>query len=520
MSRAPSVAAAALLLGVSILASRLLGYLRDVVLAWQFGASAETDAYHAAFWLPDLLNYFLAGGALSLTFIPLYSSLVGQQNEERAWRLFWTLALTTVVLLVPSIAVAWVFAADIVRAMYPGFSAEQTELTVHLTRIILPGPIFFALGGLLGATELANRRFVAAALSPLVYNLCIVLGGTVAAPWLGIGGFSVGVMAGAVLGPFLLTAGFAARHIRWVRPLSLREVEVRRYWWLALPLMLGVSLTTVDEWLGRWAASSLQAGSLTWLNNARRLMLVPVALLGQAAGQAALPFLAKLQAESREQEFQQVLGDSLRLTWSLAMVMGLGLSALAVPATAIVYGWGAYDAQDVGATSAVLAILALAVPTWCAQSVLTRAWYARQRMWAPMLLTTACAIVMIPVYQTGARLGGLPGIAWATVGGLTLTYGVLLFAGEYAKVSHALSATWSGLWRGGVAGLAGVAGVWLVQQVLPSSDPMVQLGVSAPAYAACAAFPLWYLDAAAREWIVARVRRVMSRLFRSGRGST
>jgi putative peptidoglycan lipid II flippase len=514
MSRAPSVAAAALLLAASILASRVLGYLRDVVLAWQFGASAQTDAYHAAFWLPDLLNYFLAGGALSLTFIPLYATLVTQQNADRAWRLFWTLALTTVLLLVPSIAVAWVFAADIVRLMYPGFSAEQTELTVQLTRIILPGPIFFALGGLIGATELANRRFVAAALSPLIYNLCIVLGGTVAAPWLGISGFSVGVMAGAVLGPFLLTAAFAVRHVRWVKPLSLREVEVRRYWFMALPLMLGVSLTTVDEWLGRWAASSLEPGSLTWLNNARRLMLVPVALLGQAAGQAALPFLAKLQAESREPEFQRVLSDSLRLTWSLAMVMGLGLSALAAPAAGAVYGWGAYDEQDVGATAAVLAVLALAVPSWCAQSVLTRAWYARQRMWAPMLLTTLCALVMIPVYRLGAQMAGLSGIAWATVAGLALTYVVLLGAGEYTGVSRATSATWSGLWRGGVAGVAGVVGVRLAQLLLPEAGAVTQLVLNATAYAAFAMFPLWYLDTTTREWIVVRWRRLSGRIFR------
>ena len=517
MSRAPSVAAAALLLAASILASRLLGYLRDVVLAWQYGASAQTDAYHAAFWLPDLLNYFLAGGALSLTFIPMYSALVEQQNQDRAWRLFWTLALTTVALLAPSITLAWIFAADIVRVMYPGFNAEQTALTVQLTRIILPGPLFFALGGLIGATELANRRFVAAALSPLIYNLCIVLGGTVAAPWLGISGFSVGVMAGAVLGPFLLTAAFAARHIRWVRPLSLRELEVRRYWWLALPLMLGVSLTTVDEWLGRWAAASLEPGSLTWQNNARRLMLVPVALLGQAAGQAALPFLSKLYAESRELDFQRVLGESLRLTWSLATVMGVGLSVVAVPISATVYGWGAYDAQDVRETAGVLAVLAFAVPTWCAQSILTRAWYARQRMWAPMLLTTASALVMIPLYRVGANVAGRSGVAWATVGGLGLTYVVLLVAGEITGVSRALSATWSGLWRGGASAAAGAAGASLVALPLASTGPLTQLLTTGATYAALSLCPMWYLDAAAREWITARLKRVQGRFLRPSR---
>ena len=136
-----------------------------------------------------------------------------------------------------------------------------------------------------------------------------------------------------------------------------------------------------------------------------------------------------------------------------------------------------------------------------------------------MLLTTASALVMIPFYRLGAHVAGLPGIAWATVGGLGLTYVVLLLAGAYTGVARGISATGSGLWRGGVAAGVGAIGVQLAAPWLTSSGPAVQLVGTATAYAAFALFPMWYLDAEAREWITARVKRVQGRLSRPSRSA-
>jgi putative peptidoglycan lipid II flippase len=401
---------------MSILASRILGYVRDAVLSWQFGADAATDAYHAAFVLPDMLNYFLAGGALSLAFLPAFTKLEETGESSRAWRLFWSVALTTAALLTAGIAVAWMFTDQVITQMYPGFNAEQHQLTVELTRIVLPGPLFFAIGGLFNATELARKRFTAAAISPLLYNLCIVAGGTLAAPWLGIAGFSWGVILGAILGPFATAVWLARDHTRLVAPLSPANGAVLAYWWTAFPLLVGVSLTTVDEWLGRWAASTLEPGSITWLNNARRLMLVPVALVGQSVSTAALPFLASLHARKDDAGFDRTVSDAAQLTWTVGVTAAACLHIGAHLAISVLYGHGSYSAEDVTRTASILQILCLAIPAWCVQAVVARTFYARSQMWAPMILTTLVVLCVVPLYAWAGR-SDVVMIAWATVAG-------------------------------------------------------------------------------------------------------
>ncbi len=407
---------AAILLSLSTLASRLLGYVRDAVLSWQFGADAATDAYHAAFVLPDMLNYFLAGGALSLAFLPAFTRLQEDGNDERAWRLFWSVAITTTGLLALAIIGAWTFTDQIVARMYPGFSAEQHALTVDLTRIVLPGPLFFALGGLFNATELARKRFAAAAISPLIYNLAIVAGGTIAAPWLGIAGFSWGVIVGAIAGPFATAAWLSRDQVRYGRPLPITDRAVGAYWWSAIPLLVGVSLTTVDEWLGRWAASAMEHGSITWLNNGRRLMLVPVALVGQSVSTAALPFLASLHARGDNEGFDRTVADAVVLTWIVSVTAAGGLFVGAPLAVSVLYGHGSYTPADVEQTAALLQVLCLAIPAWCMQAVVARSFYARSSMWAPMLLTSLVTFAVVPIYAWASRHDVLH-IAWATVAG-------------------------------------------------------------------------------------------------------
>src|SRR5690625_562350 len=157
---------AAILLAASTIASRVLGYIRDVIIATTLGASAETDAYYAAFLLPDALVYFLAGGALSIAFVPIFIRLREQESEDEACMLFRNIGTVGSCLLAVGLCISYSFTPDLVRLYVPYFTEAQQVLTVRLTRIILPAPIFFYLGGLLGATEVASRRFQSTALAP------------------------------------------------------------------------------------------------------------------------------------------------------------------------------------------------------------------------------------------------------------------------------------------------------------------------------------------------------------------
>ena len=244
------VGRAAAVLAASMVASRLLGLLRDRVLAHQIGVSAETDAYGAAFLIPDMLNYFLAGGALSIAFIPLYSRVRETSGREEAEALFAKVLGTMTVVAIAATALFWWQAEALVDAAFPRFDPEIRALTVRLTRIVLPAQIFFVAGGIVRAALMAHGRFASQALAPIVYNAGIIAGGVWLGDTLGPEGFAWGVLAGAAIGPF----GFAL--IEFFRRTELRlrvrfapfDREFLRYLVLAAPLILGVTLLTVDEW--------------------------------------------------------------------------------------------------------------------------------------------------------------------------------------------------------------------------------------------------------------------------------
>lgn len=461
---------AAILLAASTIASRVLGYVRDVIIATTLGASAETDAYYAAFLLPDALVYFLAGGALSIAFVPIFIRLKEQKGETEAWMLFRNIGTVGTCLLAVGLLLCYSFTPELVRLYVPDFTEAQHALTVRLTRIILPAPIFFYLGGLLGATEVAGRRFQSTALAPLVYNGCIILGGLLLAPWIGVEGFSWGVLAGAVLGPFGTNYWFARKHVDLRPYINLQSSELRGYFIITLPLMLGVGLTTVDEWFGRYFASGFEPGSISWLNNARRLMLFPIALLGQAIGQAALPFLSKLAHSGDEDGFHASLRGTLASTALLSAAVATGLAALATVAVGLVYGYGAYSPRDVHQTGLLLAAFCLAVPAWSLQAVAARGFYARSETLTPMLASTLAVVISLPLYQFLTIRYGVVGLALAA--GVAISGQLILVVMAYQWKYNA--SLWASIIpytvRGILSALPGSVVAWLLVSTYWSSD--------------------------------------------------
>jgi putative peptidoglycan lipid II flippase len=168
------IGAAAALLAGSVLLSRVIGYVREMVLAWQVGVSAEMDAYRAAFMLPDVLNHLLAGGALSIAFIPLYTRMRQQRGEADAERFMATVLGTLGLAALLFTALIWLYAEPLVGFLFDGMEPEIRALTVRLTRIVLPAQVFFVAGGILRGALMARGRFGAQAAAPLVYNLAII----------------------------------------------------------------------------------------------------------------------------------------------------------------------------------------------------------------------------------------------------------------------------------------------------------------------------------------------------------
>lgn len=428
-AHASGIAAAAALLAGSVLLSRVLGFAREALLAYQVGATGHADAYYAAFQLPDLLNHLLAGGALSIAFLPLYTRVRTEQGDDAASRLLAIVLGTLGAITALATVLLWLGAAPAIALQFPRFGADDQVLATRLTRIVLPAQIFFVAGGIVQVPLLARGRFVAAAIAPLFYNAGIIAGGLWLAPRLGVEGFSWGALVGAIAGPFAMPLLDARRRVRVRARFAPLDPAFRRYLWVAAPLLFGQTLLTADEWYGRWFGGLVGEGVIAQLSYARKLMLVPVAVVGQAVGAAALPTLAQLHAAAKHVELDRVVLGSLRATGAFGVLAAGFAFALAAPLVRVVYRHGAFTAADATAVAGLLAILALAMPAWVTQQIASRAFYARGDTWRPMLLGTAISLLAIPLYWTLGRRFGASGLAWAGVVGMSVnTLATLLLA--------------------------------------------------------------------------------------------
>lgn len=416
------LSAAALLLASSVLLSRVFGYAREALLAYRVGAGQATDAYYAAFQIPDLLNYLLAGGALSIAFLPLYTRHLARGDAAAADHLLATVLGTLGVAATAATVALWWWAAPLVALQFPRFDAPTQALTVHLTRVVLPGQIFFIVGGIINATLLARGRFGAAAAAPLLYNAGIIAGGLFLSPQLDVGveGFAWGALVGAAVGPLLAPLLAARGRVRLRLRVAPTDRAFLRYLLVALPLMFGQTLLTVDEWYGRWFGALLGAGTVAHLGYARRLMLVPVAVVGQAIAAAALPTLSRLWAERRTDDLNRVVLRTLQVGTVLAVFGAGAFVVLARPLVVLMYQHGAFTGADTTSVAAILSLISLGVPAWIVQQIVVRAFYARGDTWRPMLLGTVVALAAIPLYLSLGHRFGVLGLAAAGAVGMSV----------------------------------------------------------------------------------------------------
>ncbi len=411
---------ATLLLMFAVMLSRIIGYLREAYIAWAFGAGPNTDAYVAAFTVPDWLNYILAGGTASITFISIYTRYTSKGDQQKAQEAFnSTITIMTALVCLGTLLLE-IFTPQMVRLVAPDFSSAQLEQCVYLTRVLLPGQIFFYAGGIVSAVLLSRRMFLYPALSPIFYNVFIILGGLVGARRFGIASLAYGALIGAIIGPFLINAiGAGQDGLRFRVNFDWRNREFREWVRLSIPLMLGVSLVSVDDWILRHFASG-GAGDITRLNYAKRLFAVPIAILGQATGQASMPFFARLFGEGKLKEFAATVNGSVYRISAASFLASAWMMPAALPLIDLVYRRGHFNFQDSRETALYFFWFTLSLALWSAQALYARAFYAAGNTLTPMIASTVVVLVSLPVYSLLFHRDGVAGLAIASDTGILL----------------------------------------------------------------------------------------------------
>jgi putative peptidoglycan lipid II flippase len=422
ITRAAGVVMAAFVL------SHALGLVRDMMIARQFGTSQELGAYLAAFRVPDLIFYLLAGGALGSAFLPTFASYLAQGREDSAWRLANAIYTWLLVILSGLAAAAAWQAPRLARLVVPGFDPEAQALTAWLMRRMLIAPVIFGLSGInMGALN-AYQHFLWPALAPAVYNLAIIGAAWWGAPRWGVYSLAVGVVVGAA-GHWAVQIPALWRRGWYYRPrLDWRSPGIREVGRLMLPRIVGLAAVQLNFLVTTVLASGLTEDAIAALDFAWKLMLVPQGVLALAVATAAFPTFSALAAQDRLVEMRTTLENTLQAVLYLTIPAGVGLLVLRVPIIRVLLQRGLFDQASTQAVSWALQFYALGLIAHAGVEILTRAFYALHDTRTPVAIGLAAMagnIVLslllkgplthggLALANTLAMLGELAVLLWA-----------------------------------------------------------------------------------------------------------
>ncbi len=439
-SHTHSAFAATLLLMAAAAASRVIGIVRIKYVAWLLGAGAAADAYNSAFMLPDKLQYFLVGGASSIVFVTMLSRYRDQGRSAEGERAMAVILSTMGLVLGLAIIAAEFLAPLYVHTLLPGFSKDPAKaaLCIRLTRILLPAQLFFLAGGVFSAVLLARKQFALQAITPLIYNIGIICGGLFLAHELGASALAIGAVAGAFLGPFLLNAIWAHRAgMRFRFTIDFKNPGLREWVSLSVPLMLGVSLVSADNWIINYFASN-NGGAITLLLYAKQFFNAPVAL-GQAAGAASLPFLASLVNRSTTAAFSHAVNTAVSRILAFSLLLSAFMLAMGFPLLDLIIRGGAFHRADSRTMAVYFSIFSVSLCLWAAQAIYARAFYAAGNTVLPMIASTLVTAASIPVYWWLYHTWGPIGLPFASDIGIlfqTLTLAILLHKKRMVSIAE------------------------------------------------------------------------------------
>jgi putative peptidoglycan lipid II flippase len=452
----------------AFLASRLLGWLRLVVISQAFPDPADLDPYLAAFRIPDLIYQLVAAGAVGTALIPVLTELFSGGQESRASRVASSVLNLMLVALLGVSVVMFVWAPELVPVLVEGFDPARLETTVHLTRLMLLSPTFLALGAIASAVLNTRGRFTVAALAPVVYNLAIIgctlaLGGA-----LGIDAVAIGVVLGSVL-HLVIQLPQLRSAMDYTPAVDLADPATRQTLRLMIPRAIGLGVIQITVLVNTALAAGLPPGSVTAYFLAFTILQIPLGVIGFPMGVVLLPSLSQAMTARRMDDFRMLVERSMRLLlWLTLFVVTTGI-ALRVPVTEVLFG-GGLSPEVLASTATTLAWFLLGLPAHALNVILARAFYSDQDTRTPVMVASLSVVVNVAVSLATVGTLGLSGLALGVaLGGWfeTLCLSILLDRRTDAIPARAIS-TGALLSLGGaiIAGLVALGGWALVSSAI------------------------------------------------------
>lgn len=406
-----SITGAAVLLGAASFVSRLIGVMRDRVFAHYFGAGDVLDAYYAAFRIPDLVYNLLIVGALSAGFIPVFIEVL-HKDEEKAGKLVDSVITILGIVLIVVCGVLFFATPALMKALVPGFEADKLQLATMLTRIMFLSPILLGVSSVMSGILQAFKNFFVYSLTPIMYNLGIIIGTLVLVPIIGLSGLAWGVVIGAALHlaiqiPSLIRHGFRYRpSLRW-------SVYVKKIAILMTPRTLGLAASQINLVVITTLASTLAVGSITVFNFANNLQYFPIGIIGLSFSIAAFPTLAQFAAEMRTREMIDQLSLTIRQIIFLIVPVTIIFLLLRAQIVRVVLGTGQFDWDATILTANTLAFFSFSLFAQSLIPLLARSLYALQDTWTPFVISLGTAFLNIIMSFYMKDAWGVLGLALA-----------------------------------------------------------------------------------------------------------
>jgi putative peptidoglycan lipid II flippase len=408
--------------GLATIASRILGLVRDQVLAYYFGAGNAMDAFRVAFRVPNLARDLFAEGAMSAAFVPTFTRLLTLFGRERAWRLASSVINALLLVTLVIVVLAMVFAEPLVRA----FAAEFAEvpgklaLTVHLARIVTPFLTLVAVAAVLMGMLNSLGHFFVPALSPAMFNLSSIVVAVALIPFadrLGVEPITI-VAIGTLLGglaqiaiqwPPLRREGF-----RYQLALDARDEGLRQVLLLMGPGTIGMAATQINVFVNTMLATREGTGAVSWLDYAFRLMYLPIGLFGVSIATAATPAVSRMAAEADLPRIRATLAHAIGLMLLLNLPATLGLIVLARPIVSVIFERGRFTAADTDATAMALQCYAIGLVGYSIVRIVSPTFYALRRSRLPVLASAGSVVVNIILNVWLVDVLGFRGLALGT----------------------------------------------------------------------------------------------------------